>query len=205
MPLIRKAASTPPVIQPELAAGKLLAGSAEERWAAARSLAGRPEGVSALAEALKEENDANVREAILTSLARSGGPAGVEAIMPLVRSDDAGRRTSALDALRLMPEALAEHLGVVLTDADTDVRILACDLARQLPGPLATRLLSGVLINEPDVNVCAAAVDVLAEAGDRDALSALAACEARFAASPFLAFAIGVVRQRIDAAPERRG
>ncbi len=205
MPLIRQGASPPPTTSPEQSADQLLIGSAEERWAAARDLAGRPEGVSALAEALKEETDANVREAILTSLARSGGPAAVGAILSLVRSDDAGLRTAALDALRLMPQALAEHLDVVLTDADTDVRILACDLARQLPGPLATRLLSGVLLNDPDANVCAAAVDVLAEAGDRDALPALAACEARFAASPFLAFAIGVVRQRIDAAPERRG
>ena len=205
MPLVRKGASPPPTTSPNQAAGKLLTENAEERWAAARDLAGRPEGVSALAEALKEETDANVREAILTSLARSGGPAAVDAILPLVRSDDAGLRTAALDALRLMPQALAEHLDVVLTDADTDVRILACDLARQLPGPLATQLLSGVLLNDPDVNVCAAAVDVLAEAGDRDTLPALAACESRFAASPFLAFAIGVVRQRIDAAPERRG
>jgi HEAT repeat protein len=205
MPLVRKGASPPPTTSPDQAAEKLLIGSADERWAAARDLAGRPEGVSALAEALKEETDGNVREAILTSLARSGGPAAVEAILPLVRSDEAGLRTAALDALRLMPQALAEHLDVVLTDADTDVRILACDLARQLPGPLATRLLSGVLLNDPHANVCAAAVDVLAEAGDRDALPALAACEARFPASPFLAFAIGVVRQRIDAAPERRG
>jgi hypothetical protein len=99
---------------------------------------------------------------------------------------------------------LARRLGGLLTDSDTDVRILACDLTRQLPGALATQLLTDVLTKDPDANVCAAAVDVLAEAGERDALPALAACEARFVDTPFLSFAIGVVRHRIEAAPERR-
>ena len=205
MPLVRKGGSPPQVPDVRPSAEPLQTGDAEARWTAARGLAGRPEAVPALAQALTDERDPRVREAILTSLARTGAGEAADAILPLARSDDAGVRTAALDALRLMPRALAECLDGLLADPDIDVRILACDLARELPGPVATRLLSVVLLRETEANVCAAAVDVLAEAGDREALPALASCEARFAATPFLAFAIGAARNRIDGAPERRG
>jgi len=205
MPLVRKGASPPPPPPSDTAAAGLRSSDPDARWSAARSLAGAPDAGPALAEALGRETDERVREAILTSLARTGDRASAAVILPLVRSDDAKLRTAALDALRLMPQALAEHLETLLTDPDTDVRILACDLARQLPGPVATRLLSRILTDDPDVNVCAAAVDVLAEAGDHDALPALAACEARFQSTPFLPFAIRVVRGRIESAPEPRG
>ena len=76
----------------------------------------------------------------------------------LIRSDEAAVRTAALDALRVMPQALATHLSALLRDPDADVRLLACDLARELPQPLATRLLCDLLATEQEVNVCGAAV-----------------------------------------------
>ncbi|MFZ3326051.1 MAG: hypothetical protein WA231_09235 [Methylocella sp.] len=48
-------------------------------------------------------------------------------------------------------------------------------------------------------NVCAAAVDVLAEIGDVQALPTLWRCAARFPNDPFLAFAIKVAADRLRA------
>jgi len=49
-------------------------------------------------------------------------------------------------------------------------------------------------------NVCAAAIDVLTEVGTPEALSTLEKCAVRFAATPFLPFAISVAMSRISGA-----
>ena len=201
MPLVRKGGDAP--VRPSdggaSAADKLLSGTDDERWAAARALSGQPGAVAALGGALRSETDARVREAILTGLARVGTPESAEAIIPLIRSDDAGLRTGAIDALRAMPRALSAHLGGLLSDPDADVRLLACDLARELPAPEATRLLCDLLVRDPEANVCAAAVEVLTECGTPEALPALAACAERFPDVPFLVFSLRIVGDRIRA------
>ncbi len=191
MPLIRKtpdAASTG-AGSDENAAG-LTSASADVRWAAARDAAGHADAVPVLTAALARESDARVREAIFTALARIATPETVEAVLPYIRSDDAGLRTGALDALRAMPELARPHLGELLADPDSDVRLLACDLARTMSGPDAPKLLCTLIEGEPQANVCAAAVEVLAEIGDAGAVPSLARCAARFPGDPFLAFAI---------------
>jgi HEAT repeat protein len=120
-----------------------------------------------------------------------------------VRSDDASIRRGALDALMAMPHAAAPHLPGLLADADSDVRLLSCEIVRQLPAEDATRLLLPVLNTETVANVCAAAADVLAEIGTADAIPALAVAEARFAGEPFLRFAIETARERIAGATGR--
>lgn len=199
MPLIRKdsAPKTDAGPAPAAALVRLTGGTPDERWAAARELGGQPGGVAALAAALHTEADPRVREAIFTTLARLGTPEAAAAVLPHMRADDANLRTGALDALRAMPKAAAAHVPALLTDADVDVRILACELVRHLPAEEATRLLGELLAREPEVNVCASAVDVLAECGGPGALSALQACAARFPDETFLRFAIQVATERI--------
>ncbi|HVI33866.1 HEAT repeat domain-containing protein [Phenylobacterium sp.] len=199
MPLIRK--DPPPKAEtpsdPAAATARLTGGTAEERWAAARELGGAPGAVDALGSALGDEADPRVREAIFTNLVRLGTSEAAAAVLPHLRADDANLRTGALDALRAMPTASAAHVPALLTDADVDVRILACELVRHLSSEEATRLLSDVLAREPEVNVCASAVDVLAECGGPAALPALQACAARFPNEAFLRFAIQVAAERI--------
>jgi HEAT repeat protein len=154
-------------------------------------------GVVALAAALPRETDPRVREAMFTSLIRIGSTQSVNAILPLLRSDDASLRTGALDALRAMPGAVREHLPRLLSDPDTDVRILSCELARGLSNEDATRLLCELLTREIELNVCAAAIEVLTEVGGPQALPALARCQARLADTPFLVFAIKTATDRI--------
>jgi HEAT repeat protein len=205
MPLVRKAApvgepsAPPPVADADSAAAMLRSGDPERRWAAARALGSMPGAVGVLGGALQNEPDGRVREAIFTSLARIGTRESVDAVVPLVRSDDANLRTGALDALRAMIEAVRPLLPDLLADADPDMRLLVCDLVREVPAHEATRLLCSVLEREQEVNVCAAAVDVLGDIGEAAALPSLVRCAARFGSDPFVAFAVELATERIVA------
>jgi HEAT repeat protein len=150
-----------------------------------------------LAAALPTEDDARVREAMFTSLAQIATPDAVEAIVAMLRADNASLRTGALDTLRIMAVQVHDFLPRLLSDQDVDVRILSCELARCLDDAQATTLMCGLLAVEPEANVCAAAVDVLSEVGSAAALPALRDCAQRFRDSPFLAFAIKVVVDRL--------
>jgi HEAT repeat protein len=178
----------------------LVRGEPDERWMAARALAVAPGGVDALREALATESDARVCEAIFTSLVRSATPEAAEAVAACLRSDDAARRTAALDALRAMPAAVIEaKLSKLLVDADPDVRLLACEIARGVTAEAGAQALSALLDRESEANVCTAAIDVLAEIGGPEALPALRRCAARFDHEPFLGFAIKIAAERIAA------
>ncbi|MGH7075770.1 MAG: HEAT repeat domain-containing protein [Stellaceae bacterium] len=153
--------------------------------------------MAALTAALPVESDLRVREAIFTGLVRIGTPESARAILPYIRSDDANMRTGALDALRAMPEAVKPHLAALLQDQDADVRLLSCEIARNLPTGEATGLLCALLDAETEGNVCATAVDVLAEIGAADCVRALMRCAARFPDDPFLGFAVKVAADRL--------
>jgi HEAT repeat protein len=173
---------------------------AESRWAAARSLAGQAEAVPDLAAALRRETVPRVREAILTSLIRTGDAASAEAIVPCLRSQDAGLRAAAIEAQQALPSARVPILARLFNDPESDVRLLATELARNMKASDATRLLCGLIESEPHPNVCAAAIEVLAEVGTAEALPALKRCAVRFTATPFLPFAISMAIARISGA-----
>jgi len=196
MPLIRggrgsvaPGAAPPPVLDDS---------DAESRWAAARALAGQADAVPELAAALRRETVPRVREAILTSLIRTGGSASAEAIVPCLRSEDAGLRAAAIEALQALPSAIAPMMAQLFSDPESDVRLLATELARNMKASDATRLLCDLIEHEPHPNVCAAAIEVLAEVGTPEALPVLERCSLRFASTPFLPFAISMAIARIS-------
>ncbi len=200
MPLVRK----PSAAVPPTTGASLTRGNSDERWAAARAAAGKPDGVAVLASALSQEGDPRVREAIFTGLARIATAESAAAVVHYLRSDDASLRTGAIDALRAMPQAASLHLPLLLADLDADVRLLSCELARGLPDEDANRLLCQLLEVETEKNVCAAAVEVLAEIGRPEALPSLTRCATRFDGDPFIAFSIKVAIDRIVAPPSSR-
>lgn len=173
---------------------------AESRWMAVRALSGDVNAVPALAAALGREPVPRVREAIMTALIRIGNAASVEAILPFLRSQDAGIRAAAIEALQALPEPIAPFMAQLLSDHDSDVRLLATELARNLNASEATGLLCGLIEREQNPNVCAAAIDVLTEVGTSQALPVLEKCAVRFAGTPFLPFAISVAIARISGA-----
>ena len=202
MPLVRN----PP--DKRLASGEtpeidLRSPSAAARWEGARAAENDPRSVPALAEALGRETDRRVREAIFTALARIGIPECVDVVLPYLRSDDAALRTSAIDALRIIPMSLEARLVELLADADSDVRLLSCELARALDPAKAQKLLISLIETEKEANVCASAIEVLAEIGDSAALPQLVRCGTRFPDDPFLAFAVRAASDRIAASANR--
>src|SRR5689334_22295340 len=117
MPLIRREPANraePAKADLGQAAAALRSGNSEERWQAARSLGAEPAAAGLLGAALTPEQDTRVRRAILTSLTRLGSSDSVEAVIPHLRSDDAGLRTGALDALREMITAVRPRLPALL-------------------------------------------------------------------------------------------
>jgi HEAT repeat protein len=203
MPFIKRNNASPtaapsPDFDPAAHISALRSSDAQARWSAARALGGRKEAVPALADALGAESVPRVRAAIMTALMRVGDEASVLALLPYLRSQDAGQRSTAIEALQALPEAILPFMPALLSDSDTDVRILATELARNMPAEEASRVLCRVLENEAHPNVCAAAVDVLAEVGTRDAVPALRACAERFSNTPFLPFAVSTTIARIS-------
>lgn len=201
MPLIRKPIDRTPAPDPEVVdVLKALASDKQEvRWAAARAAAEVKGGAEALGAAVRSESDLRVREAMFTSLARMNSLQSVDAVVPLLRLDDASLRAGALDALRAMSGVVRERLPTLMRDSDSDVRVLTCEIVRSLPAEEATRLLCDLLEHETEPNVCAAVVDVLAEVGTVEALAPLADCAARFRHTPFLEFATRIAADRIRA------
>jgi HEAT repeat protein len=205
MPLVRK--PTGPARPRSPSPAEVLVGlgseNPDERWDAARAASELPDSAAAVAAALSRETDPHVREALFTSLTRIGTRDSITRILPMLRSDDAALRTGALDALRSSAAVAREVLPQLLSEPDADVRILSCELARALPSEEASRSLCTLLADEPEVNVCAAAVEVLAEVGTPAALPVLARCARRFPQVPFLSFAIKLATDRITAAGAR--
>jgi HEAT repeat protein len=203
MPLTRKPPPAPPApadpaADPDAVARALAEGDEDERWAAARAAADFPHSVPALKDALARESSAAVREALFSALARIASPQSAAAVVPLLRSDDALLRTRASDALVAMKEAAWPHIAALLHDASSDVRVLACGMVREMPSERAAPLCCDLLDRESEPNVCAAAVETLAEIGDAAALPALTRCAERFRGTPFLEFSIKTAIDRVQ-------
>ncbi|MDR3496556.1 MAG: HEAT repeat domain-containing protein [Ancalomicrobiaceae bacterium] len=96
-----------------------------------------------------------------------------------------------------MPEEALPSLRLLLTDSDSDVRIFAVNILNGLCHPGMVPCLVEVIATDSHVNVCMAAVDGLAEAGDVEAIPPLAALARRFADVPFVAFAVAAATRRI--------
>ena len=193
MPLLKRGTPgqpPPPQAEPlDVLVGDLRHADPERRWSAARRLGERPGAAAPLAAALASEQEPRVIEAIFTSLIRHGAESAAH-LLPLLRSDEAALRGGAIEALQTMPDELARHIAELLHDPDSDVRIFAVELTRKMPPAQAAPRLCEILDRDPHPNVCAAAVDVLADVGSRDAIAHLRRCRDRFAQQPFLPFAI---------------
>jgi HEAT repeat protein len=170
------------------------------RWGA-RDLAAHPQAAAVLCARLAEETDASVRAVIFSSAALLGkGPAGsvvVDALLPLLRSEDPALRNGAIEVLAGQPDAVAPHIEKLLADADTDVRIFSVNLLGDLRHANVPQWLAQVLVHESNVNVVGAALEVLAEVGTPALLPALRAAAQRFADDAYIGFAIELATRRI--------
>ncbi len=168
------------------------------RRRAAREIAGDATAMDAICNALEIETDAGSRHAMLTALLVTGGERAKARLLQLLRSEDAGLRNGAIEVLQGMPGLAGEYMDGLLSDPDSDVRIFAVNILESLRHQRVPEWLQQVLQNDDHVNVCAAAVDVLTEAGGPECLPALEALPQRFPDEPFVDFAVRTAVRRIQ-------
>ena len=169
---------------------------AQRRWAA-RDLVRYPDAAAALVQRLQSEDDIAVREVIFTSLTRLGGTVAVAGLVHCLRSEDSSLRNEAIEAMKVLPDEVAPIMGGLLQDADSDVRIMAVNVLESLQHPDVEAWLIQVIEQDPVVNVCGAAVDLLTEVGTAAALGALQRIKLRFADEPYIQFAASLALKRI--------
>jgi HEAT repeat protein len=169
---------------------------AARRWAA-RDLLQHPHSTPELVARLECEEDASVREVILTSLTRLGDECAVAALVALLRSQEARFRNEAIEAMQSLPDKVAPIIGDLLSDTDPDVRIMAVNVLESLRHPDVETWLIEVIDRDTTVNVCATAVDLLGEIGTEAAVDALRRLKVRFADEPYIQFASDLALKRV--------
>ncbi|MCR4399277.1 MAG: HEAT repeat domain-containing protein [Syntrophomonadaceae bacterium] len=118
------------------------------------------EAVPFMVERLEVEPSRFVREAIVGSLRLMPGPAVVNAVVPLLRSQDAFVRNAGIDLLAHQGPDSLPALAVMLHDADKDVRKMALDALFLLEMEGAVPVIMEAL-EDPDLNVVITAVEYL--------------------------------------------
>jgi HEAT repeat protein len=202
MPLIRSTAATEDLSTAVVTIDRTklradLESSDEDVRRAAVRLATRVGDAEVLAGHLEDESDAGLRETILTSLVRIGGVKAARLLIPMLRTDDARLRNALIETLQSMGEEVAPEIERLLDDENPDQRIYAVNIIHSMRSPRAPDIALRVIDTDPHVNVCAAAVDVLAEVGRPEMVDELRAVANRFPDHPFLAFAVRAAIKRI--------
>ena len=135
--------------------------------------AGLEEALPYLCKHLTSEN-LGIQEAAEYALRKIRGARTVDAVLPLLRHDDAPIRNVAMDILREIGVDNMRALREWLHDEDPDVRIFVSDILGYTQDHLAVPLLGEVLLHDPEVNVRYQAAVSLGELGFPEAVDYLA-------------------------------
>ena len=130
------------------------------------------ETVPKLAELL-QTNHLGIQEAVDSSLRKIGGKDVVQAVIPLLRSDDAPVRNLAMDILREVGNQDIVSLIELVHDQDPDIRIFVSDILGSTGSLLAVEPLCTALLKDPEVNVRYQAAVSLGELGMEEAIPSL--------------------------------
>ncbi len=102
---------------------------------------------------LLESDNLGIQEAVDLALRRIGGKDVVDAVTPLLRSDDPPTRNLSMDILREVGVQDLPSLLKLLHDDDADVRIFASDILGSTENLQAVDPLCHALLHDPEVNV----------------------------------------------------
>lgn len=130
------------------------------------------DAVGMLAELL-QTNHLGIQEAADSSLRKIGGKETVQAVLPLLRSDDAPVRNLSMDILREVGSQDMASLVTLIHDDDADIRIFVSDILGSTDNLLAVDPLCEALLKDPEVNVRYQAAVSLGELGMSEAASCL--------------------------------
>jgi HEAT repeat protein len=175
---------------------------AARRREAARFLISCPHASRLLAARLARETDSAVRAVITSSLVQIADEVAVRTLTDQLRSADATIRNEAVAALQMLPGGVAmDSVRVLLADPDPAVRMSGVTVLGGVRHPDVEACLIGVLAEDPDVNVCGAAADVLVEVGTRRARDAFIELQRRFPEEPYIQFVSDLALRRIEGKP----
>ncbi len=124
--------------------------------------------VELLAELL-QTNHLGIQEAADSSLRKIGGKETVQAVLPLLRSDDAPVRNLSMDILREVGSQDMTSLVTLIHDEDPEIRIFVADILGSTGNVLAVEPLCEALLKDPEVNVRYQAAVSLGELGKEEA------------------------------------
>lgn len=185
----------PPSLETLLA--QLESRQASERRVAARLLGEHASSSEALCEQLWREEDATVREVIMTTLTTLGDEQAIDTLILCLRSEDASMRNEAIEAMKQLPAAMGPHIEDLLEDADADVRLFTVNVLSSLAHHDTEKWLCRVLKEEDNVNVCGAALDVLTEIGTRSSKEPIQTVCRKFPQNAYIQFAAKLALKRI--------
>jgi HEAT repeat protein len=167
------------------------------RRRAAREIAQCPDAAATLVRRLKREQDAAVREVILSMLVRLKDASAVSGLADCLRSEDAALRNEVIETFKQLGSEVTPLLRSLLADPDPDIRIFVVNILDSERHPEVECLLIDVIERDAHVNVCATAVDLLCEVGTEAAIDPLARLKDRFQSEPYIQFAADLALKRI--------
>jgi len=122
----------------------------------------------------------------------------VTGLVECLRSENASLRNEAIEAMKQLPDEVSIIMRGLLLDADPDVRIFAVNILESLRHPDVESWLITVIEQDPLLNVCATAVDLLGEVGTAAAREPLKRLNQRFPGEPYIQFATDLALKRIN-------
>jgi HEAT repeat protein len=167
------------------------------RRQAAREMARCPGAGAALVSRLRREPEGSVREIILNTLVGLNDQEAVSGLVDCLRSEDAALRNETIEAFKHLGNRVDPILHSLLSDPDPDVRIFVVNILDSAHHAEAETWLIKVIEEDPHVNVCATAVDLLCGVGTEAAIDPLLRLKARFPSEDYIQFASGLALKRI--------
>ena len=147
-----------------------------ERKAAARELAGYP-GEESLAYLIRMLSDGQTEVvcAASHSIVSIGTREAVDAMIPLLRSEDVALRNLAIEIISRIGSTAAPQVTALLNDPDMDVQKFAVDILKSMKSPETVDSLIRTLYSE-NVNIAGDAAEILGDIGNPRAIYALTQC-----------------------------
>ena len=146
---------------------------------------------------LQQENNFLVLETLMLAFEKSKDDQVVAPMLALLGSEDVWLRNRAQEVLLQFPHSVMEQVRSVYAISKTDEKIFLMNLMKDLVHPRVAACVIEVLQTETEVNVVAAALEVLLEIGDATCLPVLDALMARFEGNTFISFSIESVKERV--------
>jgi HEAT repeat protein len=159
----------------------------EVRRCAVLNLRGRRQAIPALLAAYPEEKAPATLEAMFTVLAEHDDHEVAKMFGADLGIDDVALRNGAADALNRMPNAVSLIIHDLLNAPQPRARAMAVTVLTGLKHEQTLAWATGVIEQDSDENVVAAAIDAALQAGGH-APELLAIAVRRFPDSPFLRF-----------------